>query len=234
MNDRDLQALLTAVCANPDDDLPRHAYADRCEELGLAARAEFVRLQLESAASPRGLCGGDTFLADHSLHCEDRARCGRLLDRHLELRERIADLQKTPNLKWWSSYGPSGLIQCTAWRRGFVLSLACRLGAWLENGKHVARHLQPVEGVLLKDRSPYRLANGDGWGWWSRKIDKGLPYHQTYPENVHSDIAVFLRGYTNVSGFLSYPTEEAAVEAMSDALVRWARPRLSPDADDDV
>jgi uncharacterized protein (TIGR02996 family) len=37
-------ALLRAVFENPDDDAPRLAYADRLEQHGDAARAEFIRL----------------------------------------------------------------------------------------------------------------------------------------------------------------------------------------------
>ena len=46
------QALLAAVLARPDDDLPRLVYADYLEELGdehLVARAEFIRLQCSLA-----------------------------------------------------------------------------------------------------------------------------------------------------------------------------------------
>jgi uncharacterized protein (TIGR02996 family) len=39
-------ALLAAVVASPDDDLPRLVYADWCEENGEPERAEFIRLQI--------------------------------------------------------------------------------------------------------------------------------------------------------------------------------------------
>ncbi len=47
--DATLAALYKAVLANPDDDLPRLVYADRLEELGNTARAEFIRLQIHVA-----------------------------------------------------------------------------------------------------------------------------------------------------------------------------------------
>lgn len=53
MNDSDLAALLAACKATPLDDGPRLALADRLEQSGDAARAEFVRLQLEEE-SPAG------------------------------------------------------------------------------------------------------------------------------------------------------------------------------------
>ena len=42
-------ALIAAVCATPDDDLPRLVYADWCDENGDGDRAEFIRLQVERA-----------------------------------------------------------------------------------------------------------------------------------------------------------------------------------------
>lgn len=45
----DERALLSAVEANPADDLPRLVYADWLDERGFGVRAEFVRLQCEIA-----------------------------------------------------------------------------------------------------------------------------------------------------------------------------------------
>jgi uncharacterized protein (TIGR02996 family) len=44
----DREALLRAVCENPDDDTPRLAFADWCDENGEDDRAEFIRLQIEA------------------------------------------------------------------------------------------------------------------------------------------------------------------------------------------
>ncbi len=55
MNDYD--ALLAAVLANPEDDVPRLVFADWMEESGqpaLVARAHFIRAQVESAQLPEG------------------------------------------------------------------------------------------------------------------------------------------------------------------------------------
>ncbi len=49
--DATLAALYKAVLAAPDDDLPRLVYADRLEELGDQARAEFIRLQIHVAST---------------------------------------------------------------------------------------------------------------------------------------------------------------------------------------
>lgn len=53
----DREALLRAVVANPDDDTPRLIYADCLDELGgdaNAARARFIRLQVELSRDPSG------------------------------------------------------------------------------------------------------------------------------------------------------------------------------------
>jgi uncharacterized protein (TIGR02996 family) len=47
-------ALLAAVCAAPDDDLPRLVYADWCEENGQPERAEFIRVQIELTKGAKG------------------------------------------------------------------------------------------------------------------------------------------------------------------------------------
>jgi uncharacterized protein (TIGR02996 family) len=48
----DEEALLAAIIANPDDDLPRLVYADWLDENGQPDRAEFIRVQIELAHKP--------------------------------------------------------------------------------------------------------------------------------------------------------------------------------------
>src|SRR4029079_5768120 len=45
-------ALYRAICANPDEDTPRLAYADLVEEEGNAAQAAFIRAQIAIARVP--------------------------------------------------------------------------------------------------------------------------------------------------------------------------------------
>ncbi len=47
MNER--EALLRAVCENPDEDTPRLVFADWLQENGDEARAEFIRVQIALA-----------------------------------------------------------------------------------------------------------------------------------------------------------------------------------------
>jgi uncharacterized protein (TIGR02996 family) len=55
----DGQALLKAICADPDNDLPRLVYADYLEENGQPERAAFIRLQCEFARKCRAGEGPD-------------------------------------------------------------------------------------------------------------------------------------------------------------------------------
>jgi uncharacterized protein (TIGR02996 family) len=70
MNDGD--ALLAAILADPDDDIPRLVYADWLQENGDEARAEFIRLQCELERCESG----------SSRHLELRRSAARLLIRH--------------------------------------------------------------------------------------------------------------------------------------------------------
>jgi uncharacterized protein (TIGR02996 family) len=65
MTERD--ALLRAVCAAPDDDLPRLVFADWCEENGEPERATFIRTQVEFARKSRHAEGVDDRLGRQSL-----------------------------------------------------------------------------------------------------------------------------------------------------------------------
>jgi uncharacterized protein (TIGR02996 family) len=68
----DDKALLAAVLDDPDDDLPRLAYADWLDEHGDDARAEFIRAQVELARTPPA----------EDRHAQLLARCRELEERH--------------------------------------------------------------------------------------------------------------------------------------------------------
>jgi uncharacterized protein (TIGR02996 family) len=60
-------ALLRAICENPDDDAPRLVYADWLDEHGDPRQAEFIRVQIELACLP------DDARASHPLTERERA-----------------------------------------------------------------------------------------------------------------------------------------------------------------
>ena len=86
-------ALLKAVLASPDDDLPRLVYADWLEENGDPARAEFIRAQIELANLP-----------DHD-------------PRYRQLEDREHELLSEHEEVWFPER--NGLTEWE-WRRGFV------------------------------------------------------------------------------------------------------------------
>jgi uncharacterized protein (TIGR02996 family) len=121
MTDRD--ALLNAVLAGPDDDLPRLVFADWCDEHGEPDRAEFVRVQVRLAVmdgppdtTSTGCCDHCGLPVDvgqeHAPDCEYDA----LRRRAAELFDRGTDaggfLDVVP-----AAWGP------VHWRRGFIEGL---------------------------------------------------------------------------------------------------------------
>jgi uncharacterized protein (TIGR02996 family) len=139
-------ALLRAVVDEPDDDLPRLAYADWCEEAGDSGRAEFIRVQLELAklapASP--------------------TPAGTSEDYRLRRREQeLLDLGSQP--RGFNDIFPAW-AESWQWRRGFVEKVACTLDAWLAHGPALAR-AQPVGEVRLTDKRP--LTRADCYVWYA-------------------------------------------------------------------
>jgi uncharacterized protein (TIGR02996 family) len=112
----DADALLAAVLADPDADLPRLVFADHLDDAGEAARAEFIRLQVALAADPTSL--------------PLRAREQLLLQRHAAgwlapLRARGEPLQSPATHGWF--------------RRGFVEEVWMPAGVFLTKADKLFR-----------------------------------------------------------------------------------------------
>jgi uncharacterized protein (TIGR02996 family) len=120
MTDRD--ALYRAICADPDDDTPRLAFADWCDEAGQPERAAFVRAQIEAThAEPFSPQARDAESRAYSLlvvHFNEWA--GGLADRSPEVR----------------------------FRRGFVEHVAFQSGAFLRHADAVFE-AEPVRSLRL-------------------------------------------------------------------------------------
>ena len=136
MNDAD--ALLRAILANPDDDLPRLVYADWLEEHGESERAEFIRVQCE-------LAGMDISEHAHAFWRGQLGPCPDWVGRANALRERERELLRD----WTRSLlgEPEGLAPCrrgnelgyktatgqfvaAEFRRGFVYAVSCTLATF--------------------------------------------------------------------------------------------------------
>jgi uncharacterized protein (TIGR02996 family) len=134
MTERD--ALLRAVCENPDDDTPRLVYADWLQENGDEARAEFIRLQVAIAA-----------MSDGKAKQKKQAREKQLLDAHKE--------QWAEPLKPYFAYYYAGIYAHhyappVVFRRGFVESIAMDVETFRARGGEVFA-LAPVRELRVQD-----------------------------------------------------------------------------------
>src|SRR5262245_10476077 len=107
------EALLAAVCANPDDETPRLVFADWLTENGNESRAEFIRVQIELPT-----CGAGA----RRLHLSRREHD--LLSRHED--EWIKSIR--PYVFEWSNSPWS-------FRRGFVERLELQAETFIERGE---------------------------------------------------------------------------------------------------
>jgi uncharacterized protein (TIGR02996 family) len=107
MSDHD--ALLRAVCEQPDDDTPRLVYADWLDEHAAGdadrARAEFIRLEIEYQSS--------VYEYGHPRLAEIAPRLEELVKPHW--REWTAPLLAIPRVKWWGELAWPG-----GYDRGFI------------------------------------------------------------------------------------------------------------------
>jgi uncharacterized protein (TIGR02996 family) len=115
-------AFLHAIIDNPDDDLPRLVYADWLDEHGDAARAEFIRVQVELAR-----------LAWHDPPAE-------------RLRRRQRELLAEHQARWTWRLGE--FVASFEFRRGFVESVSLDAGAFVRRGASLW-DVAPVRGVRL-------------------------------------------------------------------------------------
>lgn len=203
------QALLQAILADPQDDLPRLAYADWLEENGRQERAEFIRAQVacwnafEARRGHRELCDCD--------------RCERYDGLYVSMRKRYAP--GPDGALPFADDDPVRLIPASAprsawdWQRGFVSAYRGPLQVWLDYGPAVVR-AHPVEKVRLTDREPRRRVDGY---FWRRGPEAGEAHHDTRSSLPHAvwDAVLALDG----RGYEGYPTEEAAW----GALLAWAK-----------
>jgi len=221
-SDPTLAALLKAIIADPADDLARMAYADRCDEAGDRARAEFIRVQLKIAALEReGLgwpfcakCGRAAGWYDYTPRCYGEV-C------RLRMREYYSSRRF---INWgWRAGVPQSIA--VTYGRGFVSEVSGHLDLLLEYLPAAVR-LHPVERAGAVDREPVRDTHD--WNWCE---EHGLPRAARLPHAVFVALQGGTRGKdyriqgTNVPlrRYHWYGSRKAALDALSDALLRLAR-----------
>lgn len=216
--------ILRAILEDPQDDLPRLAYADWCEEHGDAERAEFIRVQLELAKlelqpgrpeEPMRRLGWLTAMCRERRVLEaivgsQTHRCERCL------RERERELLPLATGRHGCRLLPEAAGD---WRfgRGFVCEITLPLAAFEQHaGAIFATH--PVTRVMLSDRVPYRWTNG-GCSWGSEReydVPDRLPdrLFSLLPDHGLSTSPLSMRGFADY---------RAAFDALSDAGVAYGR-----------
>lgn len=136
----------------------------------------------------------------------------------------------------------TGEFRCR-FRRGFVAEITCTLAAWMGErcqvcegnrsdicsvccgtgvtGRHGPRLVRatPAEYVRLSDREPWDFGGTDHQhGWWR---DDAPQVHNT--GSVPVALWKQLENYQVLFGTKAYPTRQAAFDALSSALLAWAR-----------
>jgi uncharacterized protein (TIGR02996 family) len=119
-------AFLRAILDNPDDDLPRLIYADWLDEHGDAARAEFIRVQIERAR----------------LSADD------------ERQDALAAREKELLIRYGPEWGLPFELRGQVFRRGFVEAVTADTPQFLRRADAIFRQ-QPVSDLSLLDAARY-------------------------------------------------------------------------------
>jgi uncharacterized protein (TIGR02996 family) len=147
-------ALLAAICADPEDDTPRLAYADWLQEHGDEDRAEFIRAQIELARLPAEDDAAE--MTERRLELE--AHRDRLLSAHRKAWEKEPRLPRgTPRVfGFWSEF-----------ERGFRDFPTGRVESYLAAGDQLFRH-HPVGTFDVGGVTPSTLKQFLSLDWLSR------------------------------------------------------------------
>ena len=149
-------ALLRAIIDSPDEDGPRLVYADWLEEHGEAARAEFIRVQIEVARMG-----------------EDESRRNQLKTREYEL---WRDYQGQ-----WDWEVPEIAAYRVEYRRGFIEKVSLPAVELIRCPGSVWHHT-PLVGLGLPDLTPEIGARLGEWPHWNRITELDLTGVELTPE----------------------------------------------------
>lgn len=237
-------AFLAAITETPDDDTPRLVYADWLEEHGQSDRAEFIRVQCELAKMP-AQSGYRHRLVDtpelampwpddspSSARIALEAVTGLDSERAHLLRRREQHLKDSLVIPLWSGEQPGEAATIgVAFERGFASAVHCDVRDWLAHGRAIClRH--PVAHVAIDGKRPGLRPNsgaGYDWLWWHEPDNHGveclpldwwelLPARVTFGGPDDPSVEGIKLMHT-----AAYPSEAAALAALSAAALAWAR-----------
>ncbi len=186
----DGEALLRAIIAHPDEDVPRLAYADVLDEQNEPARAEFIRLQCDSARLDQVVMNGIFTPGPPSNAPDTSKEFAKLCENRKRERELIAaGVEYVPGRAYRHVWFPldlgtgysvridrpdaiglitgDGLRVSAAFRRGFVLRSQLPADDWLAHADAilVAHPVQEVTLTTWPDvMEMYRLCQKNGMG----------------------------------------------------------------------
>ncbi len=122
-----------------------------------------------------------------------------------EVKSGLVQIQEYPDSPGWTWY----------WRRGFVERVACPLDHWIALAPDVLR-MHPLAWVGLSDRQPMSIPGGKfAWG-----IEEG----DTVPWRLPGAIGC---RFVNPAPYWEWPTEKAAITALSAACLLYAEMLLA-------
>jgi uncharacterized protein (TIGR02996 family) len=215
---------LQDIIEHPEDDAPRLIYADWLEEHGDSDRAEFIRVQCELAAPPWRVGRVYDDPAWLRLHARER-----------ELLE-PGGLRHLPGPFWcaggnhgWTYLDAEGArvgIECR-FRRGFVAEVNLPCDQWMRQGPALVK-AAPLQVVTVSDLHPSSRPPWHDWyPPWAH--DMALA-HYDVPAAVLPEPLWNALDWPTEDGkgprepaMRGYPSEDAALDALSRACLKWAR-----------
>lgn len=249
------EAMVRAVCEQPDDDTVRLAFADWLEENGEPERAEFVRLQVELAKYPKQAAWLEQMPVEQWQGSESEGELLRRLDPLVKRHTQLCGLYVRDCAKWSREViqgllGSDWLQRSATWQwgwdRGFVSEVTLPLAAFYapETAHDTARELfatQPVTRVTLTCRRPLEWTedtgsashDGDRWfSWLDPRIQPGESPYRVPGELIDEMVRVGAKTNRRRSA-VRFPTRSASIDALSEACVAWGRtlvglPPLAP------
>jgi uncharacterized protein (TIGR02996 family) len=211
---------LTAILAEPEEDSHRLVFADWLDENGDPDRAAFIRVQCELAAL------GRVRLPDGSWGV--RTGCPEDDARERVLRRRERELVRANGPVWVKAlFAGDGFDRRCVFRRGFLAEVTLPCGQWMRHGLALVR-AAPLERVTLSNLHPSpRPPWHDWYPPWTH--DMALAHHDVpaaiLPEPLWNALDWPTEDGKGSHGpaMRGYPSEDAALDALSRASLKWAR-----------
>lgn len=210
------RGLLDAILESPEDDFPRLILADWLQDNGDEERAEFIRLGIQLATLDKA--SAEAVLLKELLDTLARPiwllETAAAIDISTEPSRPIGDRSSFMDFGTQTGHWkyPWRYIWWT-WERGFVGAVKLELEDWLKYGLALIG-CQPLTRVCLTGKAPFRAPFLDQRYWW-----------HSLSSLAASQIGELWEWLPETRDGLNdgYKTEEAALRALSEGCLRWAR-----------